>query len=186
MKMNIPNSISFSRICLIPVLLLLIIFGKFPIAILVLALMDVLDLSDGFIARKIGQVTLLGKYLDPLADKMLLLLGYVSLAVIGVIPAYLLIASLNRDILLIFGFIRAVPSDDMEDLIKTAMVSGSSSAGVGKPLNLIQNLTLLFALFTACGYFSGVAPYVFSFTAAATVLSVVLVAVKTRLSTACS
>mgnify|MGYP001141814222 CR=1 FL=1 len=186
MKMNVPNSISFSRLCLIPVLLLLVIFGEFPIAILVLVLIDVLDLSDGFIARKIGQVTLLGKYLDPFADKMLLLLGYVSLAVMGIIPLYLLITCLTRDILLIFGFIRAVPSDDLEGLIKTAMVSGSGSASVGKPLNLIQNLTLLFALFTSCGYFSGVAPFVFSFTAAATVLSVILVAIKSRMPTACS
>jgi len=63
------------------------------------------------------------------------------------------------------------------------MVATDSS--VGKPLNFIQNLTLLFALFIACGYFSGVAPYVFSFTVAVTVLLVILVVAKVRLPTVC-
>ncbi len=80
--MNLPNKISIARICLIPFFILFYMLGAFQlmpygclVAFLVFVLASCTDFIDGMIARKRNLVTDLGKFLDPIADKCLLLAG---------------------------------------------------------------------------------------------------------------
>ncbi len=97
--MNLPNSITFLRILLIPLIVYLLLSPAFPNAtILVVVIFVVVALSDyidGYLARKLGQETTLGKFLDPLADKILVLsalLCFVELRVVPSVPVIILIA----------------------------------------------------------------------------------------------
>ena len=99
--MNLANKITLSRVCLIPVMVALLygpglwakIGGVFVFTIAALS-----DLVDGKIARKRGEVTDLGAVMDPVADKVLVLSAFAVLVERGVVPAYLMILVLAREI----------------------------------------------------------------------------------------
>lgn len=105
--MNLPNLITIARILLVPVTIWLIITGQFLIAFLAFIAAGVSDAVDGFIAKRFNQTTELGAYLDPLADKFLLVSIYVALAVGENIPAWLAILVVSRDVIIVGGVILA-------------------------------------------------------------------------------
>ncbi|XP_006870465.1 PREDICTED: cardiolipin synthase [Chrysochloris asiatica] len=99
---TIPNMLSMTRIGLAPVLGYLIIEEDFNIALGVFALAGLTDLLDGFIARNwANQKSALGSALDPLADKILISILYVSLTYADLIPVSLTYMIISRDIMLI-------------------------------------------------------------------------------------
>ncbi|XP_006894327.1 PREDICTED: cardiolipin synthase [Elephantulus edwardii] len=99
---TIPNMLSMTRIGLAPVLGYLIIEEDFNIALGVFALAGLTDLLDGFIARNwANQKSALGSALDPLADKILISILYVSLTYADLIPVSLTYLIISRDIMLI-------------------------------------------------------------------------------------
>ena len=81
--MNLPNYITLVRIILIPFFVNLMIYGYFRAALLVFAVACVTDALDGLIARLTGQITELGAFLDPMADKLLLVTMFVMLTLPG-------------------------------------------------------------------------------------------------------
>ncbi len=103
--LNIPNSISLIRICLVPLVVWLIVTNHMQFAFYIFALAGLSDAVDGFIAKRFGMKTELGAYLDPIADKLLLVSIYVTLGVLGEIPSWLVILIVSRDILIILGFL---------------------------------------------------------------------------------
>lgn len=105
--MNIPNLITVARILLVPLTIWLIITGQFLLAFLIFIAAGVSDAIDGFIAKRFHQATELGAYLDPIADKLLLVSIYVALALGGHIPAWLAILVVSRDVLIVGGVILA-------------------------------------------------------------------------------
>ena len=105
--MNIPNFLTLLRLCLVPVIIDMIIAHEWLIAFLIFVIAGVTDGVDGFIARHFNLRTELGAYLDPLADKALLVSIYVTLAVVQVIPAWLAILVVARDIMIIGAIILA-------------------------------------------------------------------------------
>ena len=102
---NIPNSISLLRICLVPLVVWLIITDKIQGAFAVFVLAGLSDAVDGFIAKRFGMKTELGSYLDPLADKLLLVSVYIALGLLGELPSWLVILIVSRDIMIIAGFL---------------------------------------------------------------------------------
>jgi cardiolipin synthase (CMP-forming) len=101
--MNLPNLITVFRIFLIPVLVILLLYD-FPLwALVVFSVAALTDSLDGLIARISNQQTTLGTYLDPIADKLLLLSGFITLSYLTVIPLWSAIILVSRDIILIFG-----------------------------------------------------------------------------------
>ena len=100
---NIPNLITLARIFAVPVLVWLIIHGEFAAAFWVFVLAGISDALDGFIAKKYGFVTKLGTYLDPVADKALLVSAYITLGQAEHIQAWLVILVVFRDVLIIGG-----------------------------------------------------------------------------------
>lgn len=100
---SIPNILTLVRILLTPVFVILLLRDLFPMALLVFAIAGVSDGLDGLIARYLNQRTALGAYLDPAADKLLLVSAFVSLAVLGVIPPWATVIVIARDVIIVLG-----------------------------------------------------------------------------------
>ncbi|MBW1724385.1 MAG: CDP-alcohol phosphatidyltransferase family protein [Deltaproteobacteria bacterium] len=103
LNINIPNILTVSRILLTPLFVIYLVKGMFQFALLVFTIAAISDGLDGLLARYFNQHSALGAYLDPIADKLLLASAFVSLAVLKIIPAWLTIIVLSRDILIVTG-----------------------------------------------------------------------------------
>jgi len=102
-RLSLPNLITLLRIILTPLFVILVIQRMFAWAVVVFAVAAASDGLDGFLARALGQKTDLGTYLDPIADKLLLSSAYVSLAVLGVLPSWLTVIVISRDVIILGG-----------------------------------------------------------------------------------
>lgn len=98
---NIPNTITLARIVAVPVLVWLIIDQEMLAAFLLFMLAGISDAADGYLAKRYNWHTELGAYLDPIADKALLVTIYVTLGLAGHLPVWLVIAVVSRDILIV-------------------------------------------------------------------------------------
>ena len=102
---NIPNLITLARMVMTPVAVQAIVSQRYLPAFLIFLLAGVSDAVDGFIARRFDLRTELGAYLDPLADKALLTSIYVSLAIYGALPAWVAIAVVSRDVMIVVAVV---------------------------------------------------------------------------------
>lgn len=100
---NIPNTLTIVRILLTPLFAICLIKRSLAGALLVFAAAALTDGLDGLIARVFRQKTTLGAYLDPIADKLLLATAFVTLAIQGLIPSWLAVIVITRDIVILFG-----------------------------------------------------------------------------------
>jgi cardiolipin synthase len=100
---NLPNLVTLARMLMTPLAVLMITSQRFMPAFLVFILAGVSDAIDGFIARNFDLRTELGAYLDPLADKALLISIYVSLAIYAGLPAWIAITVVSRDVMILFA-----------------------------------------------------------------------------------
>lgn len=105
--MNIPNSLTILRILLIPVYIGFMTYDSYGFALLTLVIAGLTDAIDGHLARKLNQRTRLGTLLDPLADKLLLTSSFISLAMLHLVPSWLVIVVVSRDIILLLGTVVA-------------------------------------------------------------------------------
>jgi len=95
-RLNIPIILTFSRIFLIP--LFLILTPKYPIeGVIVFSIASVTDLLDGYIARKRGEVTKFGIILDPIADKFLIISALILLVDMGLVPVIVAVVIIIRE-----------------------------------------------------------------------------------------
>ena len=110
---NLPNILTYLRVLMIPAVLLLIDRGTkrdSVYAALIFSLAAITDILDGFLARKLGIVSVIGKFLDPLADKLMVMATLVWMVTLGRIPAWAVILLLARE-LSITG-LRAIASSE--------------------------------------------------------------------------
>ena len=103
--MNIPNLISLARLMAVPVMIYLILNGYYLASFWLFVAAGVSDAVDGYIAKQMGQATVLGSYLDPLADKALLVGVYVTMGQADLLPSWLVILVVFRDIIIIGGVV---------------------------------------------------------------------------------
>lgn len=101
--MNIPNALTVMRIIFVPVIVILLMQGEFFKALIVFALSGISDGLDGFLARILNQQTELGAYLDPIADKALIISCFVTLSVKQIIPGWLSVIVVSRDCIILLG-----------------------------------------------------------------------------------
>jgi cardiolipin synthase (CMP-forming) len=101
--MTIPNLITTLRIILVPIFIIYLINERFLEALTVFVLAGLSDGVDGLLARLLNQKSRLGAFLDPLADKILLIAAFVVLAAGGFIPVWLTVTVITRDILILLG-----------------------------------------------------------------------------------
>jgi CDP-diacylglycerol--glycerol-3-phosphate 3-phosphatidyltransferase len=109
--LNLPNILTMSRVAVVPVVVLLLLFESKDTcfwAALIFTLAAITDWLDGFLARKWGIVTVLGKFLDPLADKLIVMAALIMLIPLGRVPAWAVFIILARD--LVVSGIRSIAS----------------------------------------------------------------------------
>jgi len=104
LPINIPNILTVLRILIAPLFVIFLLKGLTQFALLAFAIAGISDGLDGLIARYFDQRTTLGAYLDPIADKLLLVSAFVSLAVFKFIPGWLAVIVISRDVVIMIGF----------------------------------------------------------------------------------
>lgn len=134
---NIANGLTTIRVLLVPLFAYLLIAGEFRYALLVFAVCGISDMFDGILARWLRQRTLLGFLLDPIADKILMATSFVVLAIVKVVPAWLTIMIVSRDLFILVGSF----------LILFLLGTGEIAVtGLGKVNTTIQIVTVLYFL----------------------------------------
>jgi cardiolipin synthase (CMP-forming) len=105
---TIPNVLTMLRLALVPVFLAFIVVGDYVSALIVLIVASLTDALDGFLARRLGQVTRLGQLLDPAADRLYIFAALVGLAANELVPWWIVIVIVARDVfLLVLGVVLA-------------------------------------------------------------------------------
>jgi cardiolipin synthase (CMP-forming) len=105
---TIPNLLSMLRLALVPPFLVLVIVGDYVAALIVLIAASLTDLLDGYLARRLNQVTRLGQLLDPAADRLYIFAALLGLAAHGLVPWWIVIVIVARDVfLLVLGVVLA-------------------------------------------------------------------------------
>jgi cardiolipin synthase len=163
--LNLPNFLTLIRILTIPFFLVLLAYHRYFEALILFVLGGITDFFDGLIARCMNQQTPLGAFLDPVADKLLVLASYVMLGFVGGIPMWLAVVVISRDVLILLGFavIRLMLEERPE--IKPTRI--------GKWSTMFQLLTLGVAL-ALLHQPSFVAPIALDFLIAATSLATIV------------
>lgn len=98
--LNLPNILSIIRICTAPVLVVMLLSpgeGLSVASAIVFVLVCITDWLDGYLARKRGIITTLGKFLDPLADKVLITSAFIMLIPLGRVPAWMVALMISRE-----------------------------------------------------------------------------------------
>lgn len=103
--MTLPNVISLARLLSVPVVIWAILADEMPLAFWLFIAAGVSDAIDGFLARRSGSQSIVGGFLDPLADKALMVSVYIALGHIGYLPLWIVILVVSRDVLIIGGAI---------------------------------------------------------------------------------
>ena len=107
--MNLPNIISLGRLLSVPVVIYLILNDFMTAAFWLFIAAGISDGVDGYLAKTLGQSSALGAYLDPIADKVLLVGVYLTLGQDGHLPTWLVIMVVFRDLIIVGGIIRMRP-----------------------------------------------------------------------------
>ncbi len=102
---NIPNTITITRIVIIPVFITAIIYSKYNYALYLFIVAAVTDMLDGLFARMTNQKTVLGTFLDPLADKFLLVSSFIVFSVYDWIPKWIAVTVISRDLIVVIGWL---------------------------------------------------------------------------------
>lgn len=151
--MNLPNLLTIVRILLAPLFVYLFVYGYTRWALGVFLAAGLTDAVDGAVARMWHQQTDLGRYLDPLADKLLLASAFVVLGVTGWIPFWVLLIVVSRDIILVIGSVVMHVTQGGFDVNPTLL---------GKVTTFLQIVLVFLALLVVTGlhaqpYFDGAA-----------------------------
>lgn len=104
---NLPNILTGLRLFAAPALALLLVGGAYNAACGVFVFAGLSDAADGFLAKRFGLATRFGRYLDPAADKLLMLLTFITLAWMGISPLWLAIVVIGRDVNIVLGVLVA-------------------------------------------------------------------------------
>ncbi|MDP2855455.1 MAG: CDP-alcohol phosphatidyltransferase family protein [Smithellaceae bacterium] len=135
--MNIPNFLSLLRIILVPVFVIFLIQAEYDKALITFMVAGLTDALDGALARLLKCQTILGAYLDPIADKLLLVTSFVTLSIFGLIPGWLAVIVISRDFIILLG---------IAILTLMSVAYEIKPAVVGKVTTALQIATIFFAL----------------------------------------
>lgn len=131
---NLPNTITLLRIGIVPFLFILLLdpgeFWSLILAIL-FVIASITDVFDGYFARKYNLITTMGKFLDPIADKLIINTAMILMIPIGRIPAWIVAITIIRD--LIVDVIRSIASSEGNYI---------QASSLGKQKTLAQNIAV--------------------------------------------
>lgn len=100
MKKYIPNALTIARIILVPAFMLFVLHKNYSVALIIFLVASITDFFDGFLARKFKNITNIGKILDPLADKILVTIAFISISLLhpSVLPFWVVSIVIFREI----------------------------------------------------------------------------------------
>jgi cardiolipin synthase (CMP-forming) len=126
--MNLPNSLTVFRILLIPFFLGFLIRESYGAALMALIIAGITDILDGVIARMANQRTKLGAHLDPVADKLLLTSAFVTLSILQLVPIWVAIIILSRDLIILTGTLLLYLTQTPVEVAPTVLGKGTTLA----------------------------------------------------------
>lgn len=135
--LTIPNVLTILRILLIPVIVGFLVYGYYDYALITLIVAVITDALDGTIARMANQKTEFGAYLDPLADKLLLMTSFMTYSLLGLVPIWSVIVVVSRDAILLTGTLLARVTETKID---------ASPSVLGKATTLFQSAYIILVL----------------------------------------
>jgi len=142
-NLNLANSISLFRIVIIPVFVLLLLKHQPHLPFLLFILAIVTDGLDGMVARIQKRKSKLGSIIDPLADKLLLASAYITLAILKLVPLWVVIVVFGRDLVLFLGWLKIYLSTGISTVIPTIL---------GKTSAVLQMTVVFLVLLFSNGY----------------------------------
>lgn len=164
--LNLPNFLTLLRIIAIPVFLIFLTDGRFGAALTTFVLAGITDSLDGAIARLTNTRTTLGAYMDPLADKMLILSAFVVFASMDVIPRWLTIVVISRDVIILIGYLTLFLLTQQLMEIRPSMISKAATF-----LHLVTLSAVLLSLWRTEALSVGTYTALFAVTGAVTAVS---------------
>ncbi len=99
----LPNAICIARILLVLPSVLALLAGRYELTLVLFGVAAVSDALDGYLAKRFGWTSRAGKILDPIADKLLLVSVFATLAWLGLVPVWLVATVVLRDLLIVLG-----------------------------------------------------------------------------------
>jgi cardiolipin synthase (CMP-forming) len=140
----VPNILTVVRLALVPLFIILIDENRFGEALVVFIVAGITDGLDGFIAKRFNCETKIGAILDPIADKALLIAAYLLLAGLEMIPFWLMIVVISRDVIILGGCLLITLIDKMPDM---------SPSKLSKLNTFLQIITIVLVLMTSADWF---------------------------------
>lgn len=140
--MNIPNLLTLLRIALIPLFIFFLAGGSYYMALAVFAAGGITDVLDGFLARRLDQITELGRVLDPIADKLFFLTSFTALYLINILPLWLLTLAILKEVIILSGCAALYLTIKKVEIKPTA---------AGKATTAIQTAVILLILLNEIG-----------------------------------
>ena len=101
--MNLPNLLSLLRIFMVAPFLIAVIYQGYALALVIFVTAGITDALDGYLARRLDQKSVLGTFLDPLGDKLLGTVAFIALSVQGLLPAWLAVIVVAKDLYVALG-----------------------------------------------------------------------------------
>ena len=136
--MNIANKLTLSRMIIVPFFLVAVYFEKdsqvLPISAIIFAVASFTDFLDGYLARKYNLITDFGKFMDPLADKVLVVAALAVLVEMNLIPAWMIVLIITREYAV--SILRAIAAN-------TGQVIAASQGGKAKTVSQIIAVLML-------------------------------------------
>ena len=136
--MNIANKLTLSRMIMVPFFLVAVYFEKdsqvLPISAIIFAVASFTDFLDGYLARKYNLITDFGKFMDPLADKVLVVAALAVLVEMNLIPAWMIVLIITREYAV--SILRAIAAN-------TGQVSAASQGGKAQTVSQIIAVLML-------------------------------------------
>ena len=164
--LNLPNFLTILRIIAIPIFLIFLTDGRVGAALLTFVLAGITDSVDGAIARLTNTRTTLGAYMDPLADKMLILSAFVALALMDVVPRWLTVVVISRDVIILIGYLTLFLLTQQLMEIRPSAVSKAATF-----LHLVTLSTVLLSLWKPQMDSSSIRTWLYAVTGAITAIS---------------
>lgn len=136
---TVPNVITLARFCLVPFFVWLVLTQQYLAAFIVLTVLSSTDWVDGYVARRFNQISTVGQWLDPVADRLSLVVVAITLVAAGIAPLWLVVSIIAPDVILgitALAMFRGSPELEVTNLgkIRTALLL------VGTPLLLLAQV----------------------------------------------
>jgi cardiolipin synthase (CMP-forming) len=142
--MNTANTLTMLRFVMVPMVIVALVNESWLIAFVAFVTAGITDAVDGWVARRFDQRTELGAYLDPLADKALLVSIYITLAIEGLLPSWLAVLVVSRDIMIVGAVILAWVIDKPVEINPLKLSKANTFGQIG--LAALKLGSLAFAL----------------------------------------